>query len=99
MTPRLVAVSIARQRLATAIFPYWTLADSAEGAKEEAKLSNKKPEQQPTEGWCNDPAKGFVYERVPKVTAAVLAYNRDPEPIMLVDQPRSKRGVTRVTSR
>ena len=28
----------------------------------------------------------------------MLAYDLDPDPILLVDQPRSKRGVTRVTS-
>ena len=93
-----VAVSIARQRLSTATFPYWTLADSADGARQEADLS-RKPEAPPPEGgWGNDPARGFVYERVPQVSASVLAYDLDPDPIMLVDQPRKKRAVTRVTS-
>ena len=93
-----VAISIARQRLSTATFPYWTLADSADGARQEAELSGKPPATQPEGGWGNDPAQGFVYERVPQVSAGVLAYDRDPEPIMLVDQPRKKRAVTRVTS-
>ena len=44
------------------------------------------------------PAEGFVYERVPQVSASVLAYDLDSDPIMLVDQPRKKRAVTRVTS-
>ena len=93
-----VAISIARQRLSTATFPYWTLADSADGAHQEAGLSGKPPAPPPADGWGNDPAQGFVYERVPQVSAGVLAYDRDPEPIMLVDQPRKKRAVTRVTS-
>ncbi|MCY4422473.1 MAG: site-specific DNA-methyltransferase [Acidimicrobiaceae bacterium] len=93
-----VAVSIARQRLATATFPYWTLADSADGALQEAELSSKPPELPPDDGWGNDPARGLVYERVPDVSAKTLAYNEHPAPIMLVDQPRKKRGVTRVTS-
>ena len=93
-----VAVSIARQRLATATFPYWTLADSADGARQEAELSGKPEALRPEGGWGNDPAHGFVYERVPQVSASVLAYNRDPDPIMLVDQPRKKRAVTRVAS-
>ena len=93
-----VAISIARQRLSTATFPYWTLADSADGARQVAELSGKPPVPPPADGWGNDPAQGFVYERVPQVSAGVLAYDRDPEPIMLVDQPRKKRAVTRVTS-
>lgn len=93
-----VAVSIARQRLSTATFPYWTLADSADGARQEAELSGKSPVAPPADGWGNDPARGFIYERVPQVSASVLAYDLDPDPIMLVDQPRKKRAVTQVTS-
>ena len=93
-----VAVSIARQRLSTATFPYWTLADSADGARQEAELTSKPDAHPPEGGWGNDPAQGFVYERVPQVSASVLAYDLDPDPIMLVDRPRRKRAVTRVTS-
>ena len=93
-----VAVSIARQRLSTATFPYWTLADSADGAHHKAQLSGKPEAPPPEGGWGNDPAQGLVYERVPKISASVLAYDLDPDPIMLVDQPRKKRAVTRVTS-
>ena len=93
-----VAVSIARQRLSTATFPYWTLADSADGARQEAELSSKPPAPQPADGWSNDPAQGFVYERVPQVSAGVLAYDQNPDPTLLVDQPHKKRAVTRVTS-
>ena len=93
-----VAVSIARQRLSTATFPYWTLADSADGARQEAELSGKPEVAPPEDGWSNDPAQGLVYERVPQVSASVLAYDLDPDPILLVDQPRKKRAVTRVTS-
>ena len=93
-----VAVSIARQRLSTATFPYWTLIDSADGARQEAELSGKPEASPPDEGWGNDPAQGFVYERVPQVSASVLAYDLDSDPIMLVDRPRKKRAVTRVTS-
>ena len=93
-----IAVSIARQRLATATFPYWVLRDSDEGAKAEAELSHAATESPPEGGWGHDPAEGFVYERVPQVSAAVLAYDLDPDPIMLVDQPCRKRAVTRVAS-
>ena len=93
-----VAVSIARQRLSTATFPYWTLADSDDGLRQEAELSGKPAALPPEGGWGNDPARGFVYERVPQVSASTLAYDLDPDPIMLVDQPRKKRAVTRVSS-
>ena len=93
-----IAVSIARQRLATATFHYWTLADSSDGARQEAELSGRPEVAAPEGGWGHDPAQGFVYERVPQVSAKVLAYDLDPDPIMLVDRPRKKRGVTRVSS-
>ena len=93
-----VAVSIARQRLSTAIFPYWTLVDSDDGALQESELSGKPLVLPPEGGWGNDPARGFVCERVPQVSASTLAYDLDADPVMLVDQPRKKRAVTRVSS-
>ena len=93
-----ISVAIARQRLSTSTFPYWALADSDHGALQESDITGKPPQQPPAGGWGNDPAKGFVYERVPQVSAGTLAYDRDPEQIMLVDQPRPKRGVVRVAS-
>ena len=38
------------------------------------------PAMQPEGGWGNDPAQGFVCQRVPQVSAGVLAYDRDPDP-------------------
>ncbi|MDE0269560.1 MAG: site-specific DNA-methyltransferase [Acidimicrobiaceae bacterium] len=108
-----VAVSIARQRLATATFPYWTLADSKDGTLQEARLQHslpqsdgakhstqhhRNPSQPPADEWSDDPAHGFVYERVPQVSASILAYDLDPNPTMLVDKPYKKRGVVRVSS-
>ena len=93
-----IAVAIARQRLATAMFDYWTLADSPDGAREEAAITSQLIASPPKGGWGEDPAEGFVYERVPQVSAKVLAYDLDPDPILLVDKPRKKRGVIRVAS-
>ena len=93
-----IAVSIARQRLATATFDYWTLADSEDGARQEAEITDQDEAMPPEGGWGEDPAKGFVCERVPQVSAKVLAYDEHPNPIMLVDRPRKKRGVIRVAS-
>ena len=93
-----VAVAISRQRLTTATFDYWTLADSAEGAAAEAELSGLPACQGPAEGWGHDPARGFVYERVPAVSAGSLAYDENPPSTLLVNQPRRTSGVVRVTS-
>ena len=43
-------------------YPYYTLADSAEGQREEARLSGSEPKQTPTFGNIRE---GFVYQRVP----------------------------------
>ena len=93
-----VAVAIARQRLTSATFDYWTLADSAEGSAAEAELSGLPACQEPAEGWGDDPARGFVYERVNNVSAGELAYDRAEAPTLLVNQPRRTSGVVRVTS-
>lgn len=93
-----VAISLARQRLAAGIFDYHLLQDSLEGAEEEAKLSGKPAATQPPENYRNNVSKGFVYERVPKVSAAILAYEEDVPPTLLVNRPMKKRGTTRVSS-
>ena len=93
-----VAVAIARQRLTTATFDYWTLADSADGAAAEAELSGVPAAPAPAEGWGHDPASGFAYERVPTVSAKSLAYDENPPPTLLVNQPHRTSGVVRVTS-
>ena len=93
-----VATAIARQRIATATFPYYTLRDSPEGAMAEAELSSQGKGETPPGGYGNDPAAGFVYQRVPSVTPATLAYDQDPEATMLVDQPHVTRGVVRAAS-
>ena len=49
-------------------------------------------------GWGHDPANGFVYGRVPTVSAKSLAYDEDPPPTLLVSEPRQTTGVVRVTS-
>ena len=93
-----IAVAIARQRLTTASFDYWTLVDSPEGAAAEAELSGLPAPREPAGGWGQDPAQGFVYERVSAVSASSLAYDENPPPTLLVNQPRRTRGVVRVTS-
>jgi len=69
-----VALALARTRLMAAKFPYYLLADSAEGIKKEAEITGKFPPSYKTE---NDIRKGFVYKRVPHVTLKSIANNPD----------------------
>ena len=78
-----VAVAVARQRLTTAIHPFWKVSQS----EPQASVSSR-----------TDPAAGFMYERVRHASAARLAYDSPPEYIHLVDRPEETRGVVRVCS-
>jgi adenine-specific DNA-methyltransferase len=69
-----VALALARTRLMSARYPYYLLADSAEGIKKEAELTGKVPPEHKTE---DDIKKGFVYRRVPHVTLKSIANNPD----------------------
>jgi adenine-specific DNA-methyltransferase len=69
-----VALALARTRLMAAKYPYYLLADSAEGVKKESELTGKIPPDYNTEG---DIRKGFVYKRVPHVTLKSIANNPD----------------------
>ena len=102
-----VAVSLARQRLVTGVFDYFLLLDSAEGAAKEVlerrKLKREKDNQHPIEikgksDYGHDPAEGFVYERVSTVSAAILAYDKDEPPTLLVNRPFRKSATIRVSS-
>lgn len=91
-----VAVSLARQRIAAGVFDYYQLKDSQEGAKLEANLTGKAEPK--TKAYREDVKGGFVYERVPKVSAAILAYDLEAEPTYLVNAPYKRKGVVRVSS-
>lgn len=69
-----VALALARTRLMSGRFPYYTLADSPEGVKKEAELTGQVPPAYKTEG---DIRKGFVYKRVPHITLKSIANNPD----------------------
>jgi adenine-specific DNA-methyltransferase len=69
-----VALALARQRLMEAKFPYYLLADSAEGRAKESELSaTPLPPATPT----GDIRHGFVYERVQHITLKSIANNPD----------------------
>ena len=69
-----VALALARSRVMGARYPYYLLADSLEGRRKEAELSQTVPSDRPTR---NDIRQGFVYERVPHVTLKSIANNAE----------------------
>ena len=69
-----VALAFARQRLMGARFPYYLLADSADGRTKESQLSAV---PLPPGEVTDDIRHGFVYERVPHVTLRSIANNPD----------------------
>ena len=89
-----VAITVARQKLTTSRYDYQLLQDSPAGAKREAELSGNEPV---TPTGRKDVALGFIYPRIPRVSAATLAYDIK-EYIYLVDQPEREPGKLRVCS-
>lgn len=69
-----VALALARQRLMGTQFPYYLLADSAEGLAKEAELTAS-PTAADSPG--GDVRRGFVYERIPHVMLKSIANNPD----------------------
>ena len=69
-----VALALARQRLMSARFPFYHLADSKDGRAKEQEVSGKIQPDTPTHG---DIRQGFVYERAPHVTLKSIANNAE----------------------
>jgi adenine-specific DNA-methyltransferase len=69
-----VALALARQRLMSAQFPWYLLADSAEGRKKEGELSGL---ALPPAEIANDIRHGFVYQRMQHITLKSIANNPD----------------------
>lgn len=99
-----VAIATARMRLITALFDYHAISGSKTGQKAEEQLRTnpdlKSIRKIEGDDSPQDPADGFVYRRVPYVSAKILAYDLEDKtpPIELVDQPVKVKGVTRVCS-
>ena len=68
-----VALALARQRVMTARFPYYLLADSEEGVAQERKLTGKAI-MRTTQRHISQ---GFVYERVPHIKLGDIANNTE----------------------
>ena len=79
-----VALALARSRIMGARYPYYTLADSLDGQREEARLSGSEPKHTPTYG---DIRRGFVHQRVPHITLKAIANNTEIDAIWDHRQP------------
>jgi adenine-specific DNA-methyltransferase len=69
-----VALTLARQRIMASRYPWYLLADSAEGLKKERSLSAKALVRQ---AFTTDIRHGFVYNRVQHITLKSIAQNPD----------------------
>ena len=83
-----VSIAVARQRIATAIHPYYLLQDSLEGHRKEdaLEMALQPPDRhttfEPEASYRNYPACGFVLARQQMVSAATLAYGAGPGDII-----------------
>ena len=71
-----VAIALARTRLMAARYPYYTLADSADGILKDAEVSGQLPPQ-PIPVTMNDIKHGFVYKRVSHIMLKSIANNEE----------------------
>jgi adenine-specific DNA-methyltransferase len=81
-----VPLSLARQRLLTAIFPYYRLKDEARGPGGGfvyTRRQNRRGEE--------------IGGVVPRVTLGMIANNELPEEVVFVDRPEIDSGVTRIS--
>lgn len=67
-----VALALARTRLMAARYPYYLLADSAEGAAKEEEITGQ---PRPRTSFGCDVRQGFVYKRVPHIMLSSIARN------------------------
>lgn len=110
-----VALALARQRLMSMRYPYFTLADSEAGAEAEAAESGQ-PVVRPEGGWRQDIRRGFVYKRALHIMLSTIsrceeikegmkpaeidaAIRRAADYETLYDQPHESPDTVRVTGR
>ena len=80
-----VALALARARVMGARYPYYLLADSADGLRKETEISGRAFADKPTHGNVRH---GFVYERVPHITLKSIANNAEIDVIHDEYQPK-----------
>ena len=92
----IVAVTLARQRIVTGTYDYYVLRDSLEGSKTSESSDNILRSKDVN--YKHDPSKGFVYETVNTVSAATLAYDREPIKVDLINRPLIDESTIRISS-
>ena len=96
-----IPVALCRQRILASTHKWYLTLDDSEGQCEEARLAGRLEDYRKSPGPIRsgaDPTAGFVYERVPYVSAAHLAYDEPPKATLLVNKPVSKKGVKRISA-
>ena len=98
-----IALNIAKTRLMTATFPFYTLYDTDEGARAVVEKKGKpgrhdalqkRDGKQPLRG--HNVRYGFVYKKVPHITLGSIANNEPAEEETLYDQPLEDKKRLRV---
>jgi adenine-specific DNA-methyltransferase len=98
-----IALNIAKTRLMTATFPFYTLYDTEEGERAVAEGKGKPGQHDPQHS--RDPKQplrghnvryGFVYKKVPHITLKSIANNEPPAEETLYDQPLEDKKRLRV---
>ena len=86
-----VALALARARIMGARYPWYLLADSAEGHRKEAEISGRDTapmaEQTAQNAADGDIRQGFVYARIPHITLRDIATNAEIDVIWERLQP------------
>ena len=96
-----IPVALCRQRILASVHQWYLTLDGSDGQREEAQLADRLHDYEQNPGPTRsgaDPSAGFVYERVPYVSAAHLAYDEPPKATLLVNQPVVKKGVKRISA-
>ena len=96
-----IPVALCRQRLLASVHKWYLTLDDSDGQREEARLADRLHDYEQNPGPTRsgaDPSAGFVYQRVPYVSAAHLAYDEPPKATLLINQPVVKKGVKRISA-
>ena len=95
-----IQIALCRQGMITAINDWYLTLDSHEGQLKEAKLAHVESPaiKRDPQDKRYDPGSGFVYKRIPSVSAGSLADGQKKPDTLLVDQPEKKRGMKRISS-
>ena len=93
-----IPITLARQRVLSSVNDWYVLKDSKEGVALETNYGTSEEDIAVLSTTAKDPKSGFVYERVPYVSAATLAYDRPKTYTLLVDRPHKEKGTRRIAS-